>query len=88
MAIVNFPGGSMVKISLSMVETEIPSLIWEDSACQGATKPVHHSYWAGVHEPQPLKPMCLRACALQQEKRLQSEACATQWRVASAFSGN
>ena len=46
MVIVNSPGGSVVKIGLPRVETEIPSLIWEDSACHGATKPMYHSYWA------------------------------------------
>ena len=34
-----------------MQETQVWSLIWEDSMSQGAAKPVHHSYWACALEP-------------------------------------
>ena len=40
-----FPGGSVVKnLFVSMQETWVQSLIWEDPTCQGATKPVCHKY--------------------------------------------
>ena len=56
----------------------------QDSTCRRVTKPVcrnyracaleprSHNYWA--HMPQLLKPVCPRACALQQEKPHQWEA--------------
>ena len=46
--------------------TQVWSLVQEDSTCRGATKPVHHSYWARM----------LSSLALPQEKPLQWEACA------------
>ena len=71
-----------------MQETQVQSLVWEDPTCHGATKPVHHNYEASALEPvshnywahvlQLLKPVHPRACALQQEKSPQSEACAQQ----------
>ena len=45
-----------------MQETQFWSLIWEDSTCRRATKPVHRKYW--VHMPQLLKPPHPRARAL------------------------
>ena len=67
-----------------MQETQVQSLMWEDSTCLGATKPVCHNhracvlyelgspnYWA--HVPQRLKPECSIACAVQ-KKPLQWEA--------------
>lgn len=56
----------------------------------GAAKPRHHNSWAyaqtmshnsWAHVPQLLKPVCPKASSLQQEKPLQWEACAVQWRV-------
>ena len=38
-------------IHLPMQGTQVQSLVWEDSTCQGATKPMHHSYWAHALEP-------------------------------------
>ena len=35
-------------ILLPMQVTQVWSLVWEDSICCGAVKPVHHSYWAWV----------------------------------------
>ena len=35
-----------LRIHLLMQGTQIQSLVWEDSTCQGATKPVHHQCWA------------------------------------------
>ena len=46
-----------IGIHLSMQGTRAQSLVWEDSTCQGATKPLHHNYWA--HMLQLLKPMSL-----------------------------
>ena len=34
-----------------MQETQVRSLIQEDPTCHGATKPVHHNYWACALEP-------------------------------------
>ena len=60
----------------------------------GATKPMHHSYWACALEPgnhnyeahvlQLLKPVHPRSCAQQQEEKAQWEAHTLQWRVATA----
>ena len=33
-----------LRIHLSVQGTWIPSLVWEDHTCCGATKPVHHNY--------------------------------------------
>ena len=52
--------------------TRVRALVWEDPTCRGATRPVSHNYWACASG----------ACALQQEKPLQWEACAPRWRVA------
>ena len=40
-----------LRIRLPMQETRVRALAWEDSACHGATKPVHHNYWAWALEP-------------------------------------
>ena len=66
----DFSGGSVVKSHLSMQETRVPSLVWEDPTCHRATKPMHHDYWAcfRARQPQLLKPFCPRAHAPQQEK--------------------
>ena len=69
------------------METWVRSLVWDDSTCPtpppgqlspctASTGPTSHRPWA--HEPQPLKPACPRAWALQQEKPQQSEARAPQ----------
>ena len=34
-----------------MQETRVWSLIWEDSMCPGASKPVHHNRWACTVKP-------------------------------------
>ena len=58
-----------------MQGTRVPRLVWEDSTCLEATKPVCHNYWA--HVLQLLKPTCPGAYA-PQEKPLQWEARAPQ----------
>ena len=49
------PGTSPVtqwlRIHLPMQGTRVCYLVWEDPTCCGATKPVHHHYWAYVLEP-------------------------------------
>ena len=57
----DFPSGPVV-------ETRIQSLLWEDSSCLRATKPMHHNYWT----PHTLQPV------LRNEKLPQWEACAPQ----------
>ena len=54
-----------------MQGTWVRSLVWEDPPCRGATKPMHHNYWAcalgsashnyWAHVPQLLKPERPRA---------------------------
>ena len=55
------PGISLVaqwlRIRLPMQGTQVRALVWEDPTCRGATKPMHHNYWACV--PQLLKPVHL-----------------------------
>ena len=57
---VNCPGGPVVKNPPPMQATQVPSLVWEESTCCGATnlydtttEPVGHSCWS----PRTLKPM-------------------------------
>ena len=40
-----------LRIHLPMQETQVWSLVWEDPTCQGANKPMCHSYWACSLEP-------------------------------------
>ena len=51
-----------------MQETQVWSLVQEDPTCHGATKP-HVPHLLSLHS---------KACALQQEKPLQWEACEQQ----------
>ena len=77
-----------------MQGTRVRTLVREDRTYRGATKPVHHNYWAcalepvshnyWAHVPQLLKPAAPRVCAPQQEKPPQWEARAPQQRVAPA----
>ena len=74
-----------------------PNTGTQDPTCLGATinKPVHHNYWTCALEtrrdPQLVSPRAAtteahvpRVCALQQEKPLQWEALAQQWRLNAA----
>ena len=47
-----------LRICLPMEGTRAQALVWEDPTCCGATKPVHHNYWARA--PQLLKPARLQ----------------------------
>ena len=40
-----------LRIRLPMQGTRVQALVWEDPTCRGATKPVHHNYWACTLEP-------------------------------------
>ena len=40
-----------LRIRLPMQGTWVWSLVQEDPTCRGATKPVHHNYWACALEP-------------------------------------
>ena len=78
-------GASLVaqwlRICLPKQETRVQSLVRDDSICCGATKPVYHEHWICALEARNcnlLKPMCPRACTLQQEKPPQWEAPALQ----------
>ena len=42
---------SGLRLHLPMQGTQIWSLVSEDPTCCGATKPVHHNYWACALEP-------------------------------------
>ena len=46
-----------LRIHLTMQGTRVWALVQEDPTCRGATKPMHHNYWACA--PQPLKPASL-----------------------------
>ena len=46
-----------LRIRLPMQGTRVRALVREDPTCRGATKPMHHNYWA--HVPQILKTACL-----------------------------
>ena len=40
-----------LRIRLPMQGTQVRSLVQEDPTCHGATKPMHHNYWACALEP-------------------------------------
>ena len=52
---------------LPMQETQVWSLVWGDSTCQGATKPVCHNCWACALESRNYWAPVPRAHAPQQE---------------------
>ena len=62
-------------VYLPMQWTWVWSLVWEDPTCCGATKPVHHSYWACALEPRRCNYWARTPRAhARQEKPLQWEA--------------
>ena len=79
-------GAQWLRISLPMQGTQVRALVREDPTCHRATKPVRHNYWACALEPtsHTTETRGPTACALQQEKPPQWEACAPQRRVAPA----
>ena len=38
-----FPAGPVLRICPPVQGTKVPSLVWEDPTCHGATKALHHS---------------------------------------------
>ena len=84
-----------LRICFLMQETQVRSLVWEDSTCHRATKPPCCNYWTHALEPMSrnyqahmplLKPAHPRACALQQEKPPQWEACAPKLETSPGLS--
>ena len=86
-----------LRIRLPMQGTQVQSLVREDPTCRGATKPMHHNYWACALEPashnywawvpQLLKPLCLEPvlCNKRSHRSLQLEEAHTQqWRPNAA----
>ena len=75
-----------LRIRLPMQGTQVWSLAREDPTCLRATKPMRHNYWACALEPvsHSYWARVPRARAPQQEKPLQWEARAPQWRVTPA----
>ena len=77
-----------LRIHLTMQETWVQSLVWEDPTCCRATKPKSHNYWACAPEPrncnyrahmqQLLEPSLPTDHAPQQEKPPQWKAHAPQ----------
>ena len=73
-----------IRIQLSMQETRVQSMVWEDPMCRGATGPVHCNCWAcplqpkslncWAHVSQLLEPGYPGACAQQQKKPPQWKA--------------
>ena len=72
-----------------MQGTRVWALVQEEPTRRGATKPVHHNYWAWTPQLLSLRATTTearmpRARAPQQEKPLQWEAYTPQRRVAPA----
>ena len=63
-----------LRICLPMQGTRVRALVWGDPTCRRATRPVSHNYGGCASG----------ACAPQQERPRQWEACAPRWRVAPA----
>ena len=62
-----------LRINLSMQGTQVRFLVWEVSTCLGATKPLHHNYWA-LHS---------RACILHWETTTVRSLCTAAWEYPS-----
>ena len=61
----DFPGGAMsIRIRLPMQGTQVQSLVWEDSTCPRATKPMCHNYWYHALEPKSCNYWSLSAYSL------------------------
>ena len=65
-----------IEVCLPMQETQVLSLVWEDSTCLGAAELLHHNYWAHTLESVS-RNYCAhapRACTPQLEKPPRWEA--------------
>ena len=72
----DFPGGTVDRNPPANAGHMGSTLVWGDSTCWRATKPVHHSYWARVpraHAPEQERPPQWEAGALQLEKALRQQ---------------
>ena len=68
-----------------MKGTRVRALVQEDPTCRGATKPVHHNYWAcalepvshtyWAHVPQLLKPVRLEPVLRNREAAAMGSPC-------------
>ena len=77
-----------LRIHLPMQETWVRALVREDPTCRGATKPVHHNYWAcalgpvshnyWARVPQLLKPTCLEPMLPTREATTMRSLCTTK----------
>ena len=64
-----------LRIHLPMQGTRVRALVREDPTCHGATKTVHHNYWACVPQllkPERLEPMLCNKRSHHNEKPLWS----------------
>ena len=69
------------RICLPMQGTWIQSLVWEDSTCSGATKPVCCNYWSSCAlEPVPCNKRSIQWEAQPPPNRQLKKACAQQGR--------
>ena len=83
-----FSGLPWLRMSLPMQGTWVPSLVWEEPTCIGATKPVRYNYWAcalqptrrNCWSPRTLGPTCRNywACMLQILKPMHLEPQSTR----------
>ena len=79
-----------IKLQVPVQGTQVPSLVWEDPTCLGATQPVCQSYWAlgcnyWAHEPRATclatrEATALRSLSLPQLEKAQVQ----QWRPSAA----
>ena len=71
----DFSGGPLVGSLPPNARNMGSILVWENSTCHGAAEPLCHNDGIWVHmPPQLLKPVCPRACALQDKKPTQSNS--------------
>ena len=50
-----------LRIHLPVQGSWVQSLVWEESTCHGATKPMCHNYWAQVREATAVRSLCTAA---------------------------
>ena len=70
------------RICLPVQETRVRTLVWEDLACCGATKPLSCNYWACALEPGSHN--CRSPCPLDPNLQVK-EGQAPPWRASSPF---